>query len=64
MIRRRVGAHLRRHPVDVTIAAVGVAALVVAALVGPLVVAVPAASVAIAAALVLILRNSAGGEDL
>lgn len=59
---RRLQDHLREHVVDVACAVVGVAGLAVAALAGPLVIAVPAASVAIAAALVLILRNS-GGED-
>lgn len=59
---RRLQDHLREHVVDVVCAVVGTAALAVAALAGPLVIAVPAASVAIAAALVLILRNS-GGED-
>lgn len=63
MIRRRLQDHLREHVVDVVCAAAGTAALAVAALAGPLVIAVPAASVAITAALVLILRNSGGGED-
>lgn len=63
MIRRRLRGHLRRHSVDVAYAAVGMVAAAVAALAGPLVIAVPAASVAITAALVLILRNSEGGDD-
>lgn len=63
MIRRRLRGHLRRHSVDGAYVAVGMVAVAVAALAGPLVIAVPAASVAITAALVLILRNSAGGED-
>lgn len=54
---RRLQDHLREHVVDVACAVVGVAGLA-----GPLVIAVPAASVAIAAALVLILRNP-GGEQ-